>query len=193
MHAKLDFQSINRRASDQMRATLSHFLPGGVVRGEEYIVRNPTRADRRPGSFKINMRTGHWADFATGDRGGDVISLTAGLIIFRIIQGAAGGGLQPTQQAIILDYFPPEKRGTVFAITGITMIAAPILGPTLGGIITDNFSWRWIFYINVPVGLIAAFQVWKMLMIRRMQWRKASRKLIIGDWGSYRWGWGPCS
>ncbi len=77
MHAKLDFQSINRRASDQMRATLSHFLPGGVVRGEEYIVRNPTRADRRPGSFKINMRTGHWADFATGDRGGDVISLVA--------------------------------------------------------------------------------------------------------------------
>ena len=87
----------------------------------------------------------------------------AGLIIFRIIQGAAGGGLQPTQQAIILDYFPPEKRGTVFAITGITMIAAPILGPTLGGIITDNFSWRWIFYINVPVGLIAAFLVWKMV------------------------------
>ena len=86
-----------------------------------------------------------------------------GLILFRIIQGAAGGGLQPTQQAIILDYFPPEKRGSVFAITGITMIAAPILGPTLGGIITDHFSWRWIFYINVPVGMIAAFLVWKMV------------------------------
>jgi DHA2 family multidrug resistance protein len=80
----------------------------------------------------------------------------AGLILFRLLQGAAGGGLQPTQQAIILDYFPPEKRGQVFAITGITMIVAPILGPTLGGLITDNYSWRWIFYINIPVG-IAAF------------------------------------
>ena len=87
----------------------------------------------------------------------------AGLIIFRIIQGAAGGGLQPTQQAIILDSFPPEKRGSVFAVTGITMIAAPILGPTLGGLITDNFSWRWIFYINVPVGLAAAALVWRLV------------------------------
>lgn len=87
----------------------------------------------------------------------------AGLIIFRILQGAAGGGLQPTQQAIILDSFPPEKRGTVFAITGITMIVAPIIGPTLGGLITDHLSWRWIFYINVPVGLIAAFLVWRMV------------------------------
>lgn len=85
------------------------------------------------------------------------------LVIFRILQGAAGGGLQPTQQAIILDSFPPEKRGTVFAITGITMIVAPILGPTLGGLITDNMSWRWIFYINVPVGLFAAFMVGRLL------------------------------
>ena len=85
------------------------------------------------------------------------------LIIFRILQGAAGGGLQPTQQAIILDTFPPQKRGAVFAITGVTMIIAPILGPTLGGFITDNFSWRWIFYINVPVGLMAAFLVWRLV------------------------------
>ena len=84
------------------------------------------------------------------------------LILFRLIQGAAGGGLQPTQQAIILDSFPPSKRGQVFAITGITMIAAPILGPTLGGLITDNMSWRWVFYINVPVGLIA------MLLVSRL-------------------------
>ncbi len=86
------------------------------------------------------------------------------LIIFRLIQGAAGGGLQPTQQAIILDSFPPSKRGQVFAITGITMIAAPILGPTLGGLITDNMSWRWVFYINVPVGILAFFLVNRMVV-----------------------------
>lgn len=81
------------------------------------------------------------------------------LIIFRLIQGLAGGGLQPTQQAIIIDAFPAEKRGTVFALTGITMIVAPILGPTLGGLITDNFSWRWIFFMNVPVGALAFWLV----------------------------------
>ncbi len=77
------------------------------------------------------------------------------LIVFRLLQGIAGGGLQPTQQAIIMDSFPPERRGAVFGITGITLIVAPILGPTLGGWITDNFSWRWIFYINIPVGIMA--------------------------------------
>lgn len=86
-----------------------------------------------------------------------------GLIIFRIIQGAAGGGLQPTQQAIILDKFPASERGAVFAITGLTMIVAPIIGPTLGGLITDNIDWRWIFYINIPVGLLSAFFVWRMV------------------------------
>lgn len=87
-----------------------------------------------------------------------------GLIIFRILQGAAGGGLQPTQQAIILDSFPPQERGAVFAITGLTMIVAPIIGPTLGGIITDNIDWRWIFYINIPVGLVCAVLVSRMVV-----------------------------
>ncbi len=81
------------------------------------------------------------------------------LIVFRLLQGLAGGGLQPTQQAIITDSFPLEKRGAAFAITGITMIVAPILGPTLGGYITDNYSWRWIFYMNVPIGIMALFLV----------------------------------
>lgn len=85
------------------------------------------------------------------------------LIVFRLIQGLAGGGLQPTQQAIILDAFPLEKRGQVFAITGITMIVAPILGPTLGGFITDNFNWRWIFFMNVPVGFLAFWLVGRMV------------------------------
>lgn len=85
------------------------------------------------------------------------------LIVCRLIQGACGGGLQPTQQAIILDYFPPQKRGQVFAITGITMIVAPVLGPTLGGWITDNYDWRWIFYINIPVGTLAFLLVSRLV------------------------------
>jgi DHA2 family multidrug resistance protein len=85
------------------------------------------------------------------------------LIFFRLVQGLAGGGLQPTQQAIILDAFPLEKRGAAFAATGITMIVAPILGPTLGGYITDNFSWQWIFFMNVPVGALAFLLVGRMV------------------------------
>jgi len=81
------------------------------------------------------------------------------LILFRLLQGLAGGGLQPSQQAIIKDSFPPEKLGMAFAITGITIVLAPILGPTLGGYITDNFNWRWIFFMNVPVGILAAILV----------------------------------
>jgi DHA2 family multidrug resistance protein len=81
------------------------------------------------------------------------------LIVCRLLQGLAGGGLQPSQQAIINDSFPPEKLGMAFAITGITTVLAPILGPTLGGFITDNFSWRWIFFMNVPIGIVAAFLV----------------------------------
>jgi len=81
------------------------------------------------------------------------------LIVFRLLQGLAGGGLQPMQQAIVTDTFPPEKRGLAFSITGVTMIVAPILGPTLGGFITDNYSWRWIFFMNVPVGIMAVLLV----------------------------------
>lgn len=81
------------------------------------------------------------------------------LIFFRLVQGIAGGGLQPMQQAIIKDSFPIQKLGTAFAITGITVVLAPIIGPMLGGYITDNFSWRWIFFINIPVGLLALYLV----------------------------------
>ncbi len=76
----------------------------------------------------------------------------AALIVFRVIQGAGGGGLQPMAQAILADTFPPQKRGMAFALYGITAVTAPTIGPTLGGWITDNYSWRWIFYINLPVG-----------------------------------------
>lgn len=73
----IDFQAVNQQAARQLPMLLHRFLPGGVVRGHEYIVRNPTRTDRTPGSFKINLHTGRWSDFATSDSGGDVISLVA--------------------------------------------------------------------------------------------------------------------
>lgn len=77
------------------------------------------------------------------------------LVFFRVLQGVGGGGLQPSEQAILADTFPREKRGMAFAIYGMAVVAAPALGPTLGGYITDNFSWRWIFFINIPVGIVS--------------------------------------
>ncbi len=85
------------------------------------------------------------------------------LIIFRALQGVGGGGLQPMAQAILADTFPPQKRGMAFALYGITAVMAPTIGPTLGGWITYNYSWRWIFYINLPVGILAAFLVYRMV------------------------------
>jgi DHA2 family multidrug resistance protein len=79
------------------------------------------------------------------------------LIVMRIIQGAGGGALQPFSQAILLESFPPQKRGMAMAIFGMGIVVAPIIGPTLGGWITDNYAWRWIFYINIPVGALAIF------------------------------------
>lgn len=99
------------------------------------------------------------------------------LIFFRLMQGLSGGGLQPTQQAIIVDAFPPEKRGMAFGIVGITMIVAPVLGPTLGGLITDNFSWRWIFFINIPFGILALFAIGKLLPPDTVSKEKKHRKV----------------
>jgi DHA2 family multidrug resistance protein len=77
------------------------------------------------------------------------------LLVFRIFQGVGGGGLQPMAQAIMADSFEPAKRGLAFSIYGIVAVLAPSIGPTLGGWITDNYSWHWIFYINIPVGVLA--------------------------------------
>ena len=79
------------------------------------------------------------------------------LIFFRILQGAGGGAMQPIAQAILVESFPVERRGTAMAIFGMGVIVAPIIGPTLGGYLTSNFTWRWIFFINIPVGILAIF------------------------------------
>jgi MFS transporter, DHA2 family, multidrug resistance protein len=79
------------------------------------------------------------------------------LIFFRVMQGVTGGGLQPLAQAVLLESFPPEKHGQAMAFYGLGVVIAPILGPTLGGFITDHYSWRWVFYINVPFGLLSLY------------------------------------
>jgi DHA2 family multidrug resistance protein len=81
------------------------------------------------------------------------------LVLFRILQGLGGGGMATSEQAILADSFPPQKRGQAFAVYGIAVVVAPVVGPTLGGWITDTYSWHWVFLINVPMGLISLFLV----------------------------------
>ena len=96
------------------------------------------------------------------------------LIFFRVMQGLAGGGLQPSSQAILLDSFPPEKQGAAQTLFGVAALLAPVVGPTLGGYITDQYSWRWIFYINVPAGALALFLCW--LMVQDPEYLREHRK-----------------
>ncbi|MBV9153290.1 MAG: MFS transporter, partial [Alphaproteobacteria bacterium] len=77
------------------------------------------------------------------------------LLFFRLMQGLAGGGVVPVAQSILADTFPPEKRGQGFALFGIAVVVAPVVGPTLGGWLADNWSWEWCFLINGPVGIVA--------------------------------------
>ncbi len=85
------------------------------------------------------------------------------LIVARVAQGAGGGALQPLSQAILLESFPPEQRGVATAVFGVGIIFAPIIGPTLGGWLTDSYSWRWVFYINIPVGALAIFLIYLLV------------------------------
>jgi DHA2 family multidrug resistance protein len=85
------------------------------------------------------------------------------LVTFRVIQGACGGSLQPLSQAVMLEAFPPKQHGKAMAIWAMAAIVAPVLGPVLGGWLTDNFSWRWIFYINLPIGLLSVFMIMTFL------------------------------
>src|ERR1700748_2730029 len=82
------------------------------------------------------------------------------MIAFRLIQGVFGAALGPLSQAVLLDMYPPHKRGSVMAIWGMGVMLGPILGPTLGGVLTDSYNWRWIFYINVPFGAAACVALW---------------------------------
>ncbi len=100
------------------------------------------------------------------------------LLLFRIFQGAFGGGLQPMAQAILADTFPPEKRGLAFALYGVAAVCGPVLGPTLGGWITDNYSWRWIFYINVPVGMLTLLLV--QLLVEDPPYLKSLKRRFAG-------------
>lgn len=98
------------------------------------------------------------------------------LLVFRVIQGAGGGGMQPMAQAIMADSFEPHKRGQAFALYGLVAVLAPSIGPTLGGWITDNFSWRWIFFINIPVGILAYVLVSRL--VEDPPWIKADRSRL---------------
>jgi DHA2 family multidrug resistance protein len=109
------------------------------------------------------------------------------LIVFRVFQGIGGGGLAPSEQSILADTFPPEKRGMAFALYGVAVVVAPAVGPTLGGYITDNYSWNWIFFINVPVGLLSLTLTGLVLKEpeaegrrRRDLWRKGVRVDYVG-------------
>ena len=102
------------------------------------------------------------------------------LVIFRIIQGATGGAMQPLSQAVLLEAFPPHERGKAMGFWGLGIVVAPILGPVLGGWLTDNYSWRWIFYINIPVG-IAAFVMTELFIFDPPYIRRVSER--IDYWG----------
>jgi DHA2 family multidrug resistance protein len=106
------------------------------------------------------------------------------LVFFRVLQGAGGGALQPVAQAILAESFPPERRGMAMAIYGMGVVVAPIVGPTLGGWITDNYSWHWIFFINIPVGLFSLLLTYMLLFdppyLKRKSLRDGTHIDLIG-------------
>ncbi|ATZ11139.1 DHA2 family efflux MFS transporter permease subunit [Erwinia amylovora] len=101
------------------------------------------------------------------------------IILFRVLQGFFGGGLQPVQQSVLLDYFKPADRGKAFGLSSIAVIVAPVLGPTLGGWITDNYSWRWVFFINIPVGIFSVLAIYQLLEDPPWERKLAKGKLSI--------------
>ena len=117
------------------------------------------------------------------------------IIVFRVFQGLAGGGLQPSSQGVLLDAFPPEKQGTAQTLFGVAALFGPIVGPTLGGWLVVNYDWRWIFYVNVPVGLLALAVNWflvrdpEYLKKERAELRKQPLNFDVIGLGLWRWSW----
>src|SRR5690242_9684816 len=96
------------------------------------------------------------------------------MIVFRLLQGMFGASLSPLSQAIMLDLYPPAKRGSIMAIWGMGVMLGPILGPTLGGYLTDAYSWRWVFYVNVPFGIASVAGIW--LFFKRSEERRVGKE-----------------
>src|SRR5262249_47218419 len=104
----------------------------------------------------------------------------AWLVTFRIVQGLTGGVLQPVSQAVMLEAFPPAQRGKAMGFWGLGIVVAPMLGPVLGGWLTDNYSWRWVFYINIPVGIVSIIMS-KFFIFDPAYIRRATAK--VDKWG----------
>src|SRR3954447_5825122 len=108
------------------------------------------------------------------------------LVVFRVIQGFGAGALQPTEQAILRQTFPPKEQGMAMALFGLAVVVGPAAGPALGGIIVDNYSWPWIFYINLPIGILALFMVSRFVHepddIRRANLERARQERSNLDW-----------
>ena len=112
------------------------------------------------------------------------------LIFFRVLQGMGGGALQPVSQAILVESFPREKQGMAMAVFGMGVVVAPVIGPTLGGWITDNYTWRWIFFINIPVGILSLVLTTVLIFDPPYLVRKASARLARSiTWASGCWPW----
>ena len=105
------------------------------------------------------------------------------LVLFRVIQGAAGGGLQPSEQSILADTFPPAKRSMAFAVYGMAVVLAPAIGPTVGGWITDNYSWRWIFFLNIPVGIVSLYFTRKLVEDPPYVEMEKKKRVPVDYWG----------
>jgi DHA2 family multidrug resistance protein len=141
-------------------------------------------------SGNLSMRLGQKNYFLLSVAGFTAASFLCGissnfleLLLFRAVQGFFGGGLQPTQQAIILDTFPPEKRQAAFSITAIATIVAPALGPVVGGYLTDTYSWHWIFLVNIPIGIGTFFGVMHLVEESPESKLRAKRAPPFDYWG----------
>ncbi len=104
----------------------------------------------------------------------------ASLVIFRIIQGATGGALQPLSQAVLLESFKPEERGRAMGFWGLGIVVAPIFGPVFGGWLTENYSWRWVFYINLPVGIVSLIMTQLYVFDPPYLKRESKRDRLLG-------------